>query len=126
VAATSATAVPTESAAGAPLGDIGDRVKIAIESNTDGFEVFLGSDKIGASDAPVTLPRSSNRVKLTVKKTGFAPRDVWVTPAHDLTLSTELTKLAVGATAPPGKGPPGKSSASPTAAPRASSGELEF
>ncbi len=124
---TSASTAPSALAADAPASasspavtaDPADRVKISIEGNTDGIEVFVGSEKVGASDAPFALPRSGARVKLTLKKSGFSARDVWVTPTHDMTLSTDLAKVA-GVTRPTGK-----PSSSPTAAPRASS-ELEF
>jgi serine/threonine-protein kinase len=129
--ASSAAAPKTSSSAPSPdasspvvtaAGDSADHVKISIEGNTDGIEVFVGSEKVGQSGAPVALPRSGSRVRLTLKKAGFVPRDVWVTPAHDLTLSTELTKSPG---APVSKPLSGKSSATPVAGPRSSS-ELEF
>ena len=112
-----ATSSPIVSA----VGDPADRVKISIEGNTDGIEVFVEGARVGQSGAPVALARSASRVKLTLKKPGFVTREVWVTPTHDLTVSTDLAHTAsVGVKAPPGKG-----TANPVAGPRSSS-ELEF
>ena len=130
-AATSAPSVPASQAAiteAPPPPDPthvqptdNDHIRVSIEGNTDSIDVFLGSDRLGGSEAPIQLPKSSTRVKLTLKKQGFTPRDIWITPTHDLTLSTDLSRIPGS----PQPRPAGKGSPSPSATPRASS-ELEF
>jgi serine/threonine-protein kinase len=70
-----------------------EEVKITIKSHPEHAAVFLGKEAVGTAPGPILLKKGNDKVKLTVKADGFAPKDVEVEPTENSTLEVNLTKL---------------------------------
>ncbi len=85
-------------------------VRVSFEGVPPDCEVLVGGKRVSSAKEGLVLAQGTERVKVTLRRPGYAPRDVWVVPDKDRTVSTDLVK------APP----------QPTTKPKASSGDLEF
>jgi serine/threonine-protein kinase len=83
-----ASAATSSSAASQPTA-----VKVTFEGIPEDTEVLLEGKSLGTTGDGVTVPRKTDKVKLTLRKTGFAPRDVWIVPDRDRAIATDLVKV---------------------------------
>jgi serine/threonine-protein kinase len=103
-APTSATAPPAHS------------IRLSFDGVPPDAEVVLGTKPIGSAGPGVDLARGTEKVKLTIRKSGFLPREVWIVPDRDRTVMTDLVKT----------GGPSRPRASAGTAPTTPGGDLEF
>jgi hypothetical protein len=68
---TQAVPVVTTAAQDAPA-----EVELTIKSTPAVVEVFLGKEKLGASDKPIRVKRSETKVKLTFKAAGYQQQEL--------------------------------------------------
>ena len=59
-------------------------VKLKITSNPPDAEVWRDTEKLGTTGQELKLPRGATKVKLTIKKPGYVPQVVEVTPSDDV------------------------------------------
>jgi eukaryotic-like serine/threonine-protein kinase len=83
------------SAAAAPA-----EVELTIDATPKGVDVYQGAAKIGSSAAPVRIKRGDEKVKLTFKAPGYAPKDVEVPASANATISVSLVKAGGGGKKP--------------------------
>jgi HSP20 family molecular chaperone IbpA len=57
-------------------------------------EVFLGKQKLGASDQPIRVKRSETKVKLTFKAAGYVPKDIEVAADTNGDVPVTLTRAS--------------------------------
>jgi len=102
-------------------------VVVRITTHPTDVEVWTGDRNRGTSTGPVSLPRSSARVELRLRKPGFNDELVTLVPDHDQGLEATLTPLSAhGAAAGPASRPAApRSPAAPTAKAAAGDGKLE-
>jgi hypothetical protein len=82
-----------------------EKVQLTIQSRTKDISVYLGEDEIGTSAEPIALNRGSEQVELTLKKPGFVPEVVTVTPEDDVVLKITMRRARGTPTArPPASG----------------------
>jgi serine/threonine-protein kinase len=86
--------VAPASAAPAVVPEAPSEVTISVESTPKVVEIFLGTEKLGTSEAPFKVKRGAGKVKLTFKAAGFAPRELEVPVATNGVVQVELTKVA--------------------------------
>jgi serine/threonine-protein kinase len=70
-------------------------VKLKITSNPPDAEVWRDNEKLGATGQELKLPRGATKVKLTIKKAGYLPQVVEVTPSDDVAEPVILTAQPV-------------------------------
>ncbi len=92
----SADVVP---AAPAPLAE----VAIVVKTTPPGAEVFSGTEKLGLAPGPFRLKRGDASLKLTVKKAGYKPEDITVTPSSDGEVTVSLNKASAPRPRSPGE-----------------------
>lgn len=80
----SGEASPTSSALAEPL------VTITVEAEVRDAEVYFGARRLAKVGEGIRLPQSTERVMLTLKHPAHAPRDFWVTPSRDLTITADF------------------------------------
>ncbi|MBK8943434.1 MAG: serine/threonine protein kinase [Polyangiaceae bacterium] len=99
-ASTEVSAAPTEPTAPAPAGPTvtptvaeatsaqpiapSKEVKLVIKTLPEGAEVWRGKDKLGNAGDPLTLPRGAEKIELLLKKNGYLPHKLTVTPSDDV------------------------------------------
>ncbi|MBK8937698.1 MAG: serine/threonine protein kinase [Polyangiaceae bacterium] len=69
-------------------------VKLAIASTPPDAEVFLGDQRLGKSGEKLSLPRGSEPLTLTVKRAGFVPKQLEITPNDDVAETVVLQAAA--------------------------------
>jgi hypothetical protein len=69
-----------------------DSVRLSFDGVPPDAEVLLGTKPVGSAGPGVDLPRGVDKVKLTIRKSGFLPREVWIVPDRDRTVMTDLVK----------------------------------
>jgi serine/threonine-protein kinase len=79
-------------------------VEIVVKTTPPGAEVFSGTERLGVAPGPFKLKRGDASLKLTVKKTGYKPADVTVTPTANGEVEVALEK----ATSAPAQVPRGR------------------
>jgi len=67
-------------------------VAVTVESNASGSSVWLGAKRVGDAPGPLTLPRGSTEVMLTVKADGYVPSTVTVVPVEDVVVAVKLVR----------------------------------
>jgi hypothetical protein len=77
-------------------------VELTIESTPKVVDVYLGKDKLGSSESPVRIKRGDEKVRLTFKAAGYAPKEIDVPAGSNAVVDVTLTKVA------PVKRPSGK------------------
>jgi hypothetical protein len=87
VATTTTTA--TTSAVAAP-----EEVAITIDVKAPGAQVFDGTKLLGTAPGPFKLAKRADKKTLTVKASGFTPKDVPVEPTSDQSISVLLVPIA--------------------------------
>lgn len=65
-------------------------VKITFKGPPPGAEVFLGDERLGTTDAPLSVPRGDTSATLRIQAEGHLPRSVVVVPSQDLPVQIEL------------------------------------
>jgi serine/threonine-protein kinase len=70
-----------------------NEVKVTFEGIPTDTEILLDGKKVGVSGDGVSLQKKDDKVKLTLRKVGFAPRDVWIVPDRDRAIATDLIKV---------------------------------
>jgi serine/threonine-protein kinase len=83
-----ADVVPVAPATPAPAAE----VEITVKSTPPGAEVFSGTEKLGVAPGPFKLKRGDASLKLTIKKAGWKPGDVTVTPTANAEVEVALEK----------------------------------
>jgi hypothetical protein len=68
-------------------------VEVRLSTRPADVEVWLGNRKLGSSAGPVTLPRGSERVELSLKKAGFQSETVRLTPDQNRSADVTLSPL---------------------------------
>jgi hypothetical protein len=92
-------------------------VRLSFDGVPPDAEVVLGTKPVGSAGPGVDLARGTEKVKLTIRKSGFLPREVWIVPDRDRTVMTDLVKTTGGSGRPRAPG---------TTAPTTPGGDLEF
>ena len=87
-AARPADVVPVAPATPAPSAE----VEIVVKTTPPGAEVFSGTEKLGVAPGPFKLKRGDASLKLTIKKAGWKPGDVTVTPTANAEVEVALEK----------------------------------
>ena len=75
----SVSVVPATSAPAAPTS-----VTLVLKCVPPDVDVFVGEEKLGVATAPVKLTFGKEPVKLTLKRAGYLPAEITVTPDRDL------------------------------------------
>ncbi len=105
----SATAKPPEpraSAVAAVTAAPTEQVVLHLEATPADVEVLLGEESLGRADQPLSLPRGDQAVVLRVRRKGYEPSSLTVTPDRELWERIALRPLpsprstATGPTAP--------------------------
>ncbi|NUO53479.1 MAG: protein kinase [Polyangiaceae bacterium] len=104
----------TSSATAAPAAN---SVRLSFDGVPPDAEVVLGTKPIGSAGPGIDLARGNEKVKLTIRKSGFLPREVWIVPDRDRTVMTDLVKTTGGSGRPRAPG---------TGTPTTPGGDLEF
>jgi len=81
-----ATATTTAAASAAP-----QVVKVLITTAAKGAKIYSGDKVLGTAGTPFEIPRGEVEVALTVKATGFADKEVKLTPSKDAELDVKLS-----------------------------------
>ena len=89
-------------------------VELTIQSSLDAVEVFRDNERLGDSSGPIELERGDAAVKLSIRKPGFIPKEVEVTPSANIVLPVDLKRL------------PNPSHTNPNPVPPPISDELDF
>jgi len=79
-------------------------IRITFEGVPPDSDVLIGGKRVASAKEGVALLPGKDRVKLTLRRAGYAPRDLWVVPDKDRTVSTDLMKAAPQPTAKTSKG----------------------
>jgi eukaryotic-like serine/threonine-protein kinase len=100
-ASVTASASPSASAAPTAVTSIvvpvlPEEVHVTVKAFPEHAAIYLGDERIGVAPGPVTLKRSADKVKLTLKAEGYAPYDVELEPTDNTVVNAKLTKLAGG------------------------------
>jgi hypothetical protein len=84
-------------------------IDLTVQSTPPNVDVYRGADKLGTSAAPIRL-RRGEKVKLTFKADGYAPKEVEVTPTDATPLKVTLARepAAKPSTAPTASSAAGK------------------
>ncbi len=69
-------------------------MELSFEANVDGIEVRRDGVKLGTTAAKIRLPRSEQRITLTLVKPGYETKTIHVKPIEDVLIEVELSKLA--------------------------------
>jgi len=69
-------------------------VKLKLKVVPPDAEVFLGTQKLGLASSELTLPFGSSEILLVVKRRGYLPSDLKVTPDRDLAEAVVLKPAA--------------------------------
>jgi serine/threonine-protein kinase len=92
-AATTAAARPADVVPVAPATPVPPaEVEIMVKTTPPGAEVFSGTEKLGVAPGPFKLKRGDASLKLTIKKAGWKPGDVTVTPTANAEVEVALEK----------------------------------
>lgn len=59
--------------------------RVVVESNPAGAEVIVGGQVVGTTPASLELPADGDKVRITVKKSGYKTRTIGVTPVEGKT-----------------------------------------
>jgi hypothetical protein len=78
-------------------------VAIVVKTTPPGAEVFSGTEKLGLAPGPFRLKRGDAILKLTVKKAGYKPEDITVTPSADGEVTVSLNKAPAPRPRAPGE-----------------------
>jgi hypothetical protein len=76
--------VPMSASALVSAAPPSSEVKLKITSNPPYAEVWRDNEKLGATGQELKLPRGATKVKLTIKKAGYVPQVVEVSPSDDV------------------------------------------
>jgi serine/threonine-protein kinase len=89
-----------------PSVQVASEVELVVESDPEKVEVFVGEKKLGVAPGPFKLPKSSEKVTLVLKASGYASRELEITPLADRVVSVRLDKgPRTGKPPPAGKKP---------------------
>ena len=66
-------------------------MSVKIASTPADADVYRDTEKLGTTAQPIKLPRGHDKVKLTIKKPGFTPRDLEIIPDADVNETLVLT-----------------------------------
>ncbi|MFO0758226.1 MAG: protein kinase [Byssovorax sp.] len=91
-------ATSTEVAPAAPA-----EIELTIDATPKLVEVFRGTEKIGTSAAPIRVPRSDGKVKLTFKSPGFSPLDLEVSAGASAVVPVRLERAGPAVKKPTNK-----------------------
>jgi eukaryotic-like serine/threonine-protein kinase len=88
------TPVPSvaPSATTSATAPLANSVRLSFDGVPPDAEVVVGTKPIGSAGPGVDLTRGTEKVKLTIRKSGFLPREVWIVPDRDRTVMTDLVK----------------------------------
>jgi len=121
-AAPAPTVDPVAPASAAPsaatVAPLSSTVRLGFDGVPPDADVIVGGKPIGKTGTGVDVPRGTEKLKVTVKKSGFLPKEVWIMPDRDRTVTTDLSKPSTS----PGPGPRGPAAGSSGAG----SPDLEF
>jgi hypothetical protein len=73
-------------------------VAVTVEANAPHASVWLAAKRLGDAPGPLSIPRGSDKLTLTVKADGYAPSNVEVVPNEDVVVAVTLPKNAGPAT----------------------------
>jgi serine/threonine-protein kinase len=73
-------------------------VAVTVEANAPHASVWLAAKRLGDAPGPISIPRGSEKLTLTVKADGYASSDVGVVPNEDVVVAVTLPKNAGPAT----------------------------
>jgi len=69
-------------------------VAVRVEANVPHASVWLAAKRLGDAPGPISLPRGSDQLTLTVKADGYVASNVAVVPTEDVVLAVTLPKSA--------------------------------
>jgi hypothetical protein len=70
-------------------------VKLKIRTQPPDAEVWMGNEKLGTADDDLKLERGDAKVTLTIKKPGYLPKELVVTPSSDVAEAVVLVPAPV-------------------------------
>jgi eukaryotic-like serine/threonine-protein kinase len=84
------TAAPAASKA---LGAPTEEIELTFDATPKDAEVYLGEVKLGAASGPIRVARGNEKLTLTLKATGYQPKEVEVTPSADGKVEVKLRRV---------------------------------